>query len=76
MSYLPRLLLLHSRTALRYMQSAGYVHRDISPGNLLYFSADGTCKISDLEYAKPYQTKETLQLMDVASTKAWKTVCC
>lgn len=58
------------------MQSAGYVHRDISVGNLLYISSEGICKVSDLEYAKPYKTKETMQSTDVASTKAWKIVGC
>jgi hypothetical protein len=37
---------------------AGYVHRDISSGNLLYFEPGGTAGsrgiIGDLEYAKCY----------------------
>ncbi|KAJ8083338.1 hypothetical protein PM082_009210 [Marasmius tenuissimus] len=36
---------------------AGYVHRDISSGNLLRCKLKGSgyiCKISDLEYARPY----------------------
>ncbi|KAF8869095.1 hypothetical protein CPB85DRAFT_1401682 [Mucidula mucida] len=37
---------------LEYMRLAGFVHRDISPGNCLIFN--GQTKISDLEYARPY----------------------
>lgn len=42
------------RIGLELLYSAGYVHRDLSPGNLLSCS-DGNCKISDFEYAKPYE---------------------
>ena len=36
---------------------AGWVHRDISSGNLLYCEIDGKGRgiLSDLEYAKEYQ---------------------
>ncbi|KAF8867934.1 kinase-like domain-containing protein [Mucidula mucida] len=37
---------------LEYMRLAGFVHRDISPGNCLIYK--GQTKISDLEYARPY----------------------
>ncbi|KAF8891895.1 hypothetical protein CPB85DRAFT_1331961, partial [Mucidula mucida] len=37
---------------LEYMRLAGFVHRDISPGNCLIF--EGQTKISDLEYTRPY----------------------
>lgn len=36
------------------LYSAGYVHRDLSLGNLIYCS-DGNCKLSDFEYAMPYE---------------------
>ncbi|THH28515.1 hypothetical protein EUX98_g5678 [Antrodiella citrinella] len=41
---------------LNVMYDAGYVHRDISTGNLLMCKVgnDYICKISDLEYAHPY----------------------
>uniref|UniRef100_A0A0W0FAC5 Protein kinase domain-containing protein n=1 Tax=Moniliophthora roreri TaxID=221103 RepID=A0A0W0FAC5_MONRR len=41
-------------TALLFMFSTGYVHRDTSTGNILVAYADGkvVCKLSDLEYAK------------------------
>ncbi|KAK1228050.1 hypothetical protein PQX77_008929 [Marasmius sp. AFHP31] len=41
---------------LNYFYRAGYVHRDVSNGNLLLCELDGggyICKISDLEYARP-----------------------
>lgn len=37
-------------TALRLMHKYGWVHRDVSSGNILV--VDGVVKISDLEYAK------------------------
>ncbi|KAL0062265.1 hypothetical protein AAF712_010834 [Marasmius tenuissimus] len=40
---------------------AGYVHRDVSSGNLLLCKLDGgsyICKISDLEYARPRLVKK------------------
>ncbi|KAF8891899.1 hypothetical protein CPB85DRAFT_248345 [Mucidula mucida] len=37
---------------LEYMRLAGFVHRDISPGNCLIF--EGQTKISDLEYTRQY----------------------
>ncbi|KAJ6477386.1 hypothetical protein C8R47DRAFT_1323354 [Mycena vitilis] len=40
--------------ALRYMYLAGFVHRDISPGNCLWHVPEGRAKISDLEYARPF----------------------
>ncbi|KAI3608807.1 hypothetical protein WG66_003765 [Moniliophthora roreri] len=40
--------------ALEYMYSAGYVHRDISIGNILYSEVNGriVARLGDLEYAK------------------------
>ncbi|KAG6812681.1 hypothetical protein H0H92_001310 [Tricholoma furcatifolium] len=40
--------------ALRYLRKAGYVHRDISGGNCLWYRTGGMGKISDFEYAKPF----------------------
>lgn len=34
------------------MRLAGYIHRDISPGNCLHIN--GRAIITDLEFAKPY----------------------
>jgi serine/threonine protein kinase len=39
---------------LRIMHAHGYVHRDISTGNIIYH--DGHGKIADLEYAKDVGT--------------------
>jgi hypothetical protein len=39
---------------LNFMREAGYVHRDISATNCMWDGSHG--KISDLEYAKPYDT--------------------
>lgn len=36
------------------MRLAGYVHRDISSGNCMWYRAEGQGKISDLEFAVPY----------------------
>ena len=37
------------------MRMAGYVHRDVSAGNCLFYEATGTGKLADLEYAKRYE---------------------
>lgn len=36
------------------MRLAGYVHRDISYTNCMWYKSEGQGKISDLEFAKPY----------------------
>ena len=38
------------------MFSAGYVHRDVSPGNIIIHEVDGKrlASLSDLEYAKTF----------------------
>ncbi|RXW17736.1 hypothetical protein EST38_g8109 [Candolleomyces aberdarensis] len=49
--------------ALVLLYCAGWVHRDISPGNiLLWRGVDGQprCKIGDLEYAKKFPPSSTL----------------
>ena len=46
---------------LKILWHAGYVHRDISTGNLLLCETDDgklICKISDLEYARPQLVHE------------------
>ena len=40
-------------TALNYMRIAGYVHRDVSAGNCLFYEGSG--KLADLEYSKRYE---------------------
>ncbi|KAF9020602.1 hypothetical protein BDZ89DRAFT_1072116 [Hymenopellis radicata] len=49
---------------LDYMRLAGFIHRDISPGNCLLFMKGRHIKISDLEYARRYdsQCQSTLPL--------------
>ena len=47
---------LYYSSGLRVLWRAGYVHRDISMGNLLLCETANkktVCKISDLEYAQP-----------------------
>lgn len=39
--------------ALRYLQTIGYVHRDVSAGNYLFYRGAG--KLADLEYSKFYE---------------------
>ena len=40
--------------ALAYMWKCGFVHRDISAGNILLVDKPGV--LADLEYAKPYSS--------------------
>ena len=40
--------------ALRYMRMAGFVHRDVSTGNCLWHAASSRGKLSDIEYARPF----------------------
>ncbi|KAF9010406.1 hypothetical protein BDZ89DRAFT_1078134 [Hymenopellis radicata] len=42
---------------LDYMRLAGFIHRDISPGNCLLFMTERHIKISDLEYARRYDSQ-------------------
>lgn len=42
---------MHLLTALRYIHEAGWVHRDISTGNIYLFENRGL--LSDFEYARP-----------------------
>ncbi|KAJ8483038.1 hypothetical protein ONZ45_g14744 [Pleurotus djamor] len=58
-------VLEHAVIALRVMFCAGWVHRDISSGNVLAFNPAGTMpwqgKVSDLEYARRYPPEATYQ---------------
>lgn len=47
------MLSTYKSLGLKYMHMAGFVHRDISGGNCLWYNGQG--KISDLEYAKLYE---------------------
>jgi serine/threonine protein kinase len=40
--------------ALAFLSRKGYVHRDISPGNIIFYK--GRAKLSDLEFAKQYES--------------------
>ena len=40
--------------ALAFLTKKGYVHRDISPGNIIIY--DGHAKLSNLEFAKQYES--------------------
>lgn len=40
------------RTALKHMAKRGYVHRDVSAGNIIIYN--GRAKLADLEFAKEY----------------------
>ena len=53
-------------TALQIMHKYGWVHRDISTGNILL--VDGVVKISDLEYAKKMDDKTSHNGRSVCST--------
>lgn len=65
------MLIRDNPTGLKHLYSAGYVHRDLSTGNLLV--CNGLCKITDLEYAKPYDVIEE-RLLENAAEHGFKTV--
>ncbi|KAK7017921.1 hypothetical protein VNI00_018512 [Paramarasmius palmivorus] len=48
------LCIIQAITGLMFLYSSGVVHRDISPGNIIFSIKDGevVAKLSDLEYAK------------------------
>ncbi|KAK7042947.1 hypothetical protein VNI00_008684 [Paramarasmius palmivorus] len=48
--------IIYIMTAIRYLYSAGYVHRDISTGNLLVARVNDcvVCKLIDFEYAQDF----------------------
>lgn len=45
-------IILEAAQAIDYMQSQGYVHRDIKPGNI-FLCKDGRVKVLDLGFAQP-----------------------
>ncbi|MFN3484106.1 MAG: serine/threonine-protein kinase [Planctomycetota bacterium] len=45
-------IILEAAQAIDYMQSRGYVHRDIKPGNI-FLCKDGRVKVLDLGFAQP-----------------------
>ena len=45
-------IVLEAAKAIDYMQSRGFVHRDIKPGNL-FISRDGRVRVIDLGFAQP-----------------------
>ena len=40
--------------ALAFLTQKGYVYRDISPGNIIFY--EGRAKLSDLEFAKEFES--------------------
>ena len=40
--------------ALSFLTKKGYVHRDISPGNIIFYN--GHAKLCDLEFAKQFES--------------------
>ncbi|KAG6849088.1 hypothetical protein C0991_012148, partial [Blastosporella zonata] len=48
--------LAHAVEALDYMRKAGYVHCDVSPGNVLWDPERSRGLLSDLEHARPYES--------------------
>ena len=40
--------------SLTFLMRKGYVHQDISPGNIIFY--EGRAKLSDLEFAKKYMS--------------------
>ncbi|KAJ8072281.1 hypothetical protein PM082_015840 [Marasmius tenuissimus] len=70
--------LVDALSGLEVFYHAGWVHRDVSVGNLLrcYNRADGTyvCKITDLEYARPFQEEVGLPHDHKTGTPAYMAV--
>lgn len=61
----PSLLLTEAHIALKYMAEKGYVHRDVSAGNILIYKH---CSIlADLEFAKEYGVAQSSYVRTVCS---------
>ena len=50
--------------ALAFLSQKGYVHRDISPGNIIFYK--GRLKLSDLEFAKEYESGASNHIRSVS----------
>ena len=50
--------------ALAFLTKKGYVHRDISPGNIIIYK--GHAKLNDLEFAKEYGTRTSNNIRTVS----------
>lgn len=48
-----KLCMVHAMLALEYMHSHHHLHRDIKPGNLLYFEDEKICKLIDMGMCLP-----------------------
>ncbi|KAF9034216.1 hypothetical protein BDZ89DRAFT_530956 [Hymenopellis radicata] len=60
---------------LNFLRLAGYVHRDISPGNVLFVkNEDGVLqiKISDLEYARSYGAESSNATPSLEHRALWR----
>jgi len=49
-----KLIFLHSLLGLEYMHNICIIHRDIKPGNILWFTGENTAKICDFGLSGPY----------------------
>ena len=52
--------------ALAFLTKKGYVHRDISTGNIIIY--EGRAKLSDLEFAKLYESGTSNHIRTVSQT--------
>ena len=50
--------------ALAFLTKKGYVHRDMSPGNIIVYN--GRAKLNDLEFAKEYGTGASTNIRTVS----------
>ena len=57
--------------ALAFLTKKGFVHRDISPGNIIIY--EGRAKLSDLEFAKQYESGASNHIRTVSQPppKIW-----
>ena len=57
--------------ALAFLTKKGYVHRDVSPENIIIYK--GRAKLSDLEFAKQYEsgTSNHIRTVSQALRSIW-----